>query len=523
MAAIDFPASPTDGQLFLAPNGVYYQWRATPGMWAAVSAQGGTTPGGDVSAYCANAAVTGSYTTIVFGTVITGNSGGWLNTTNGRFTPPAGRFRLHASVWGFLGSSQTQTQIIIRKNGVAIIPAQAPIQSTMGANYWGQTDFDCIVDANGTDWFDIQALSSAVLTNSYAVFDAFPLSGIQGPPGPPGPVGGDFWASGVQAFGTTFAAVTTPAITGNSGSWYNPANGRWTPPAGRYFVWGGINQGRTDQAVLLQVQLWKNGANISGGYTALQVPGAANWAGDPEVKATVDMNGTDYLQIMGYSSVSNANLQTFAWFGAFPISGVKGPQGDPGPPGTPGGSVWQLLGRKVVTGSPAAQIDFSGSEIPGTINSLWFECNGLVPSVNDVPLGLRFFDGSGAVDTGNNYYTIGSQTNSGGAVGGTPGGTTAAGISYFMFNYNAATYYCNSSASVGGISAEGRIPMRNNFTARRHMMFQSFYVNGANTMYMQVQGGGQWINATGVMTGLRFFFPGANINVGGVVSLWGSP
>jgi len=36
MAAIDFPASPTDGQLFSAPNGVIYQWSAVFTAWLAL-------------------------------------------------------------------------------------------------------------------------------------------------------------------------------------------------------------------------------------------------------------------------------------------------------------------------------------------------------------------------------------------------------------------------------------------------------------------------------------------------------
>jgi hypothetical protein len=40
MAALDFPASPVDGQVFTAPNGVTYTWRATPGFWQAT----GTAP-----------------------------------------------------------------------------------------------------------------------------------------------------------------------------------------------------------------------------------------------------------------------------------------------------------------------------------------------------------------------------------------------------------------------------------------------------------------------------------------------
>jgi hypothetical protein len=34
---LDFPASPTDGQVFSAANGVTYQYKATPGAWLATT------------------------------------------------------------------------------------------------------------------------------------------------------------------------------------------------------------------------------------------------------------------------------------------------------------------------------------------------------------------------------------------------------------------------------------------------------------------------------------------------------
>jgi hypothetical protein len=43
MAALDFPNAPTDGQLFAAPNGITYQWQATPGVW--IVYQGSAGPG----------------------------------------------------------------------------------------------------------------------------------------------------------------------------------------------------------------------------------------------------------------------------------------------------------------------------------------------------------------------------------------------------------------------------------------------------------------------------------------------
>src|SRR5262245_17167679 len=45
--ALDFPASPTDGQQFNAPNGVMYVWNAAGGLWLA---QGGSTSSATISA-----------------------------------------------------------------------------------------------------------------------------------------------------------------------------------------------------------------------------------------------------------------------------------------------------------------------------------------------------------------------------------------------------------------------------------------------------------------------------------------
>jgi hypothetical protein len=182
---IDFPNTPIDGQTFYAPqNGVTYRWVAAQSLWLAM---GGTTPGGDVSAYAPAPSVGASFTTVVFGTIISGNAGGWLATGTGRYTPPAGRYKLTASVWGYYSAAQTQMQVIIRKNGVNAYSGSTPIQSTQGANYYGQVDCDCILDANGTDWFDVQAVASSPgLSAASATFTAFPITGIQGPPGPPG-------------------------------------------------------------------------------------------------------------------------------------------------------------------------------------------------------------------------------------------------------------------------------------------------------------------------------------------------
>jgi hypothetical protein len=115
------------------------------------------------------------------------------------------------------------------------------------------------------------------------------------------PVGGDFWARSNTTFSSpTSATVVAPnaVITGNSGSWYNPANGRYTPPAGRFLIRASIWLASASTAVGVNVQLRKNGTTILA--AAGQVPGSGSWYGDPEVEVLVDANGTDYFEMLGF-------------------------------------------------------------------------------------------------------------------------------------------------------------------------------------------------------------------------------
>jgi hypothetical protein len=70
------------------------------------------------------------------------------------------------------------------------VPGVTGLQVPAGANWQGDPQASCIVDANGTDYFE-----PWVYTNNgtnlagVAWFMAFPISGVVGPPGPPGVVG----------------------------------------------------------------------------------------------------------------------------------------------------------------------------------------------------------------------------------------------------------------------------------------------------------------------------------------------
>src|SRR5262245_33605702 len=183
--AIDFPSSGlVVGQIFVAPNGVSYQWDGT--LWKAVSMTGGNAPG-DFYAYTGNAGSSASPITILFNSVLSGNQGGWYNASNGRYTPPAGRYKLSTQMWGYSSAGSVLIQMYVRKNGTSIT-ASAPGMTTAGANYWGGVTYDCIFDANGTDWFDVQMSTSVALSGSLAMFGAFavpdgkPAAGFVGVP-----------------------------------------------------------------------------------------------------------------------------------------------------------------------------------------------------------------------------------------------------------------------------------------------------------------------------------------------------
>lgn len=171
MAAIDFPASPTVGQSFTAGNGVIYVWNGT--LWLA----SGASAGGDFAAYSSSLAITTTQATLI-PPVTTGNSGGWYNVANGRFTPPAGRYAIMASV-AASATAPSDLNLYLRKNGVLV---QNFLDTSASNQWWANAVISTLVDANGADWFDIQGKAS-IGSNCAISITAYPISGIKGPPG----------------------------------------------------------------------------------------------------------------------------------------------------------------------------------------------------------------------------------------------------------------------------------------------------------------------------------------------------
>src|SRR5580765_1408632 len=244
MAAIDFPASPATGQLFSAANGVTYRYDGT--LWLVQAGPGGSA--GDFMATSASGAsiIAASPVTLIFANVMTGNSGGWYNVSNGRYTPPAGRYQISAGM-AYSAAAASGIWLLPQKNGANIPLGGQTMQAgstSSSASLQDSANISFVVDANGTDYFTIQCQAQGATLPSviaWSYFSAFPLTGMQGPMGPPfGGGTGDFCAilTSGGAFPTTASKLIVPTIlSGNSGGWYNnTTTGRYTPPAGRYYI-----------------------------------------------------------------------------------------------------------------------------------------------------------------------------------------------------------------------------------------------------------------------------------------------
>ena len=351
---IDFPASPTDGQIFSATNGVVYKYSATYTSWLAQNPApqvGGT---GDFATAGTPALSTTPQAMIM--PVVNGNSGNWYNPANGRWTPPAGKYHLYGAVGGYWNGGNLTTTASLRKNGVTILT-----NSDSGfTNAWGFCSVEANVDANGTDYFDLWASVNTAATGSQGYFGAFPLTGITGPTGsagPPGsgPANSDFCAIASTTVNLTGTAalviVPSPAIVGNAGGYYNATTGRYTPPAGRYRIsiaGSPYNSGGTAGSANLHLR--KNGATILNQVNT--TTGAGSQIG-MSTEAVVDANGTDYFEIWGLTGASVGQL-SFLTFMSFPTQGLIGPQGPPGTPFT--SPVWQQVSETVL-GATATNLD----------------------------------------------------------------------------------------------------------------------------------------------------------------------
>jgi hypothetical protein len=451
-----------------------------------------------------------SYATVIPTVILSGNATNSYNPSTGRYTPPQGRYCVYATLSG-VASAASHIQLQIRKNGVAFDQGA----STTGSNAWyAQPTVIVNVDANGTDWFDVQALSSSGGQSIFGMsFGAFSLNG--GPPGPPGPAGpvgtppvGDFATAGSPALGTTAQVMIMPVVNGNSGSTFNPANGRWTPPAGRYNLYGAVGAYNNTTGINTNVSLRKNGVGIIGTNAATPV----NQWNIATVETQVDANGTDYFDLWGSTSVGATASQ--GYFGGYPLNGIAGQAGA-------FGTGFRTISNQT---NGAAQPSIDVQLLPTDINQLQINFD-LTPTVSDVDCILQFYDASGVLDVAGHYFwgnVLGWSTAGAGGAAQTTSSSSTGYVSGILINWSASGGRVSNAV---GTSINGSFRIRNirETTKQKGVNYDCEYQAGNNAYISAVTGGGVR-QVTGAITGFRLSFgSGANIAAGGNVTVWGSP
>lgn len=186
--AFDFPSSPSVGQFFQPSGGPLYQWNGSAWVTATTSPSltgptgpsvtgptgptgvtgptGSTGPTGPTGMTGATGPVgtstfkatrsadqTGitpsSFTKVLFNTagINTGNN---FNTTNNRWTPPAGRVSIGATLYAGAGAAGVNINACIYKNGALLNYAVMNTGSVTISN----VDVETIDVANGTDYYE---------------------------------------------------------------------------------------------------------------------------------------------------------------------------------------------------------------------------------------------------------------------------------------------------------------------------------------------------------------------------------
>ena len=378
-----------------------------------------------------------------------------------------------------------------------------------------------VVDASGSDYFEFRLSCNAASTvANQTYFGGYPLTGMQGPPGPIGISSGDFWSYNSASI-TGLPASATPiktdvVSTGNSGSWYSTATGRYTPPAGRYHIFATAVVGYGGGAVQADFYLRKNGVNIPGARSGI-TPANTGYYETAKIGVTVDANGTDYFDLTLFPNAVNSYCLTLN-FGAFSTQvGPKGPTGDAGAFGT---GFRQITS---IAASAVAAIDVTA--LPADINHVMVNFD-VAPSVNDVDLVLQFYDASGLLDATTTHYLWGNSLTWSTATGGAPlQATSSSSTSYssgVLLNWSAASGRVSNAA---GTSMKGDFRLANirDTTKQKSVNFASTSQAG-NNAYVSATTGGGTRQVVGAITGFRLSWTGgANFTVPGNVTVWGSP
>jgi hypothetical protein len=259
-----------------------------------------------------------TFTKVPFDTAVL-NLGDYFDATDGTFTPPAGVYRLTAtvSVSGASVADGDTFRIAIYKNSLAdktelYIAAAAAKQFSLTVTG--------LFEADGTDTFEVyvffgnMSATTAVLND--ATYTTFQGEAVVLDAG--GGVGSKvcFKSTLGGADAVVPANVTTvlPFDTGeiNVGGFFDPVTYRFTPPARTYRLsMRGLQLNTTAANEILRASIFKNGAPL-----ASQIyHGIASGSSIPfSLSTVVDANGTDYFDARYFS---------------FTLAGTKTIEGDP--------------------------------------------------------------------------------------------------------------------------------------------------------------------------------------------------
>ncbi len=115
---------------------------------------------------------------------------------------------------------------------------------------------------------------------------------------------------------TTLTKITFTTEVWDTGSYYDAANSKWTPPAGIVLVSGMIlySAGTVDQSQT-GIVLYKNGAEFGDNF---QTPSGSGSLSSQQVTMVDIANGTDYYEIYAYAAGAGnktvAGAVTNTWF-----------------------------------------------------------------------------------------------------------------------------------------------------------------------------------------------------------------
>jgi len=294
--------------------------------------------------------------------------------------------------------------------------------------------------------------------------------------------------------------------SGNAGGWYNSATGVFTPPAGRYFLWGLCSFNSSASNMLGQMRWRKNGA-IIGNQADMNTAGANLYATVTD-HVIVDANGTDTFDCQIQSNVLMSNAS--GSIGAFPINQAVVPIG--------GGSAWRQIARTVVAVA-GPNIDFQN--IPTDINDIEVHWD-IIPVTNDTSMFLNFFDSTGVIDTSNVHVFSGQATEHTTTGYYNYGATSTAFNGAIILNYHGGANTKISNNASGGCQGSLWVNNIRDAAKIKSCRFMSTHLNGTATALYETQGGGRR-GTQGLITGLRLSMNSGNFSVGSMATLWGSP